>query len=240
MPGILRAIENYALAIYITCTAGVLFYLRFFVQARREERQSIFSLEREVAANQARRAMIIMFIFLAIMAVTAYLNLIAIPAQGGSIPLPTATPVQLILPTLTPSPTATPTSTPRPRPTRRPPPTRTPVQPTPTTAAPPPSCPSPGVQITSPGTNARVQGIVPIRGTASIANFDFYKVEYGAGDKPSEWHSISPVHRQAVVNGDLDVWNTAGFPPGTYTLRLTVVDKTSNFPPPCQVRVIIP
>jgi len=88
--------------------------------------------------------------------------------------------------------------------------------------------------------NAQIHGIVPIVGTASIANFSFFKVEYGAGEKPTEWHSISPPHHNAVVNGTLDVWNTAGFPPGVYILRLTVVDRTSNFPPPCSVRTVIP
>jgi len=116
MPAILRAIESYALAIYITCTAGVLFYLRFLVRARQEERQAIFSLEREAAATQARRSMIIMLIFLAIMAVAAYLDLILDPRDtGGPPPLPTPTPVQVILPTPSPSPRATAMPTPRPQ-----------------------------------------------------------------------------------------------------------------------------
>lgn len=240
MPAILRAIESYALAIYITCTAGVLFYLRFLVRARQEERQAIFSLEREAAATQARRSMIIMLIFLAIMAVAAYLDLILIPGQGGPPPLPTPTPIQVILPMPSPSPTATAVPTPRPRPTRRPIPTLTPKLPTPTASPQAAACPNPAARITSPGMNSQVQGKVPIVGTASIAEISFYKVEYGAGEKPSDWHSINPLHYQAVVNGNLDVWNTEGFPAGVYILRLTVVDKTSNFPPPCDVRVIIP
>jgi len=53
MSSILHIISNYALAIYVTCTAGVLFYLRFLVQAQREERQSIFALEKETAATRS-------------------------------------------------------------------------------------------------------------------------------------------------------------------------------------------
>ena len=43
-------------------------------------------------------------------------------------------------------------------------------------------------------------------------------------------HIASDVHRTAVVNGALDVWDTTGIPDGTYTLRLTVVDIRGNFP----------
>ena len=37
----------------------------------------------------------------------------------------------------------------------------------------------------------------------------------------------------------LDTWNTDPFPAGTYLLRLTVVDASGNFPPPCQIEIVI-
>jgi len=239
MSSILHIISNYALAIYITCTAGVLFYLRFLVQAQREERQSIFALEKETAATEARRSLIIVFVFLAIMVATGLLDLVILPTQNQLAPTPTPTPFEAIPLTPTPPPTATATPTPPPSPTQRPRPTATPVPPT-QPPHPVANCPNPGVRITSPHMNAQIQGIVPIQGTASIANFSFYKTEYGAGSKPSVWHSLSSTHANAVVNGTLDVWNTAGFPAGIYTVRLTVVDQTSNFPAPCTVQVVIP
>jgi len=240
LPIVLHIIENYALAIYITCTAGILFYLRFFMKAQREERQSIFSLEKETASTEARRSMIVMFIFTAIMGATAFLDLGILPSQSRLPPTPTPTPVEIVPLTLTPSPTSTPTVTPTRRPTRRPRPTATPASPTQSPAPPPAACPNIGARITSPGMNAQVQGIVPIIGTASIGNFSFYKVEYGIGEHPSTWHSISPTQQHAVLNGTLDVWNTAGFPSGVYILRLTVVDQSGNYPPTCNVRTIIP
>lgn len=74
-------------------------------------------------------------------------------------------------------------------------------------------------------------------GTANIENFQFYKVEYNGG---SGFAVIGDLVHQPVNGGVLTSWNTAGFPSGTYTLRLTVVDVTGNYPAPCDVNVIIP
>ncbi len=96
--------------------------------------------------------------------------------------------------------------------------------------------------ITYPAKDANVAnwwGTVWIMGTASIENFQFYKVEIGWGEAPVEWFSIDDVHRRPVVNDVLEVWNSGAFPEGIYQLRLTVVDNTGNYPLPCQVRVVI-
>ncbi len=130
MSSILHIISNYALAIYITCTAGVLFYLRFLVQAQREERQSIFALEKETAATEARRSLIIVFVFLAIMVATGLLDLVILPTQNQLAPTPTPTPFEAIPLTPTPPPTATATPTPPPTPTHPPRPTAPPAPPT--------------------------------------------------------------------------------------------------------------
>ena len=85
----------------------------------------------------------------------------------------------------------------------------------------------------------QVSGNVEIRGTAAIERFQFYKIEYGMGEKPSSWNSIGDIRKQAVADGVLASWNVAGFPPGVYKLRLTVVDMTGNFAPPHEIRVIV-
>ena len=85
-----------------------------------------------------------------------------------------------------------------------------------------------------------VQGSVPIQGTASIPAFQFYKVEYGMGREPEAWNSIGEIRREPVTGGTLAEWNTSGFPSGEYTLRLTVVDLSGNFPQPCEVHVSVP
>jgi len=101
-----------------------------------------------------------------------------------------------------------------------------------------------GVAITSPresGDPAR--GRVNISGTASIPNFQFYKVEFAAGSNPADTsfrNMGSDVHRSPVQAGLLEVWDTTGLADGPYTIRLTVVDIRGNFPcPPLVVRSII-
>jgi LysM repeat protein len=98
---------------------------------------------------------------------------------------------------------------------------------------------SPEVSIVSPKQNEHVRGFLYIIGTANIPDFQFYKVEYGMGEAPFEFYSISEVHRTPVVNGPLDVWYTDALPEGVYILRLTAVDNRGQFPPPCDVRVFI-
>ncbi|MFQ6057834.1 MAG: hypothetical protein ACE5MB_03000 [Anaerolineae bacterium] len=80
------------------------------------------------------------------------------------------------------------------------------------------------VSVTSPRMNAIVRGNVEIIGSASIDNFQFYKVEYSTITDPDRWIAVSTTYNQPVINGRLDVWNTTVIPDGTYNLKLTVVD----------------
>lgn len=94
-------------------------------------------------------------------------------------------------------------------------------------------------KITSPLNGETLDGLGThfVTGTASIDDFQFYKLEFGFGEAPIEFHSIDEVQRRPVVNGILGEWNTGGLAEGTYTLRLTVVDNRGQFPPPCDVVV---
>jgi hypothetical protein len=101
-----------------------------------------------------------------------------------------------------------------------------------------------GVAITSPRESGDpVRGRVNISGTASIPQFQFYKVEFAAGSNPADTsfrNMGGDVRRSPVQAGLLEVWDTTGLPDGPYTIRLTVVDIRGNFPcPPLVVRSII-
>ncbi len=149
-------------------------------------------------------------------------------------PPPTATVVASPIPTQPPPPTETPP----------PPPTSTPAPPPTSTAPPLPQvpaarCNTPGVQIASPANGQVVGGTVSIVGTANIADFQFYKVEYASGTSGA-FASIGGVVNQSVSGGQLATWNASGFGSGVWNLRLTVVDQTGNFPAPCDIYVIIP
>jgi hypothetical protein len=101
-----------------------------------------------------------------------------------------------------------------------------------------------GVGISSPRESGDpVRGRVNISGSASIPNFQFYKVEYAAGNNPADTsfrNMAADVHRTPVPSGLLEVWDTTGLPDGPYTIRLTVVDIRGNFPcPPLVVHSVI-
>jgi hypothetical protein len=83
------------------------------------------------------------------------------------------------------------------------------------------------VAIRSPVTGEVVTGTVPVLGSAQIDGFQFYKVEWAPADAAEVWGAVSDVHREAVINGLLDQWNTAQVPDGVYRLKLTVVDQAA-------------
>jgi hypothetical protein len=139
-------------------------------------------------------------------------------------PTPTATPV---LPTATP---ALPTATPIPLPT-------------PTPQAPPvtaPVCPDARAVLTSPGNNQVVAGpAVAILGTATHANFQYYKLEIAPGANAEGAFEFLGDVRTPVESGVLGSLDSTLYVNGVYTLRLTVVDNSGNFPPPCSANIVI-
>lgn len=236
---LLNLIDQHVILLYAFCLILILFNLRAYVLARRDRFNTIFTIEKEVAAHKEGRAMSAIGVALGIAAIVTTLKYYVVPSidvTGLAEPTPTLT---LRIPTNQPTPTPTeepPTPTPRPRPTRRPvatavPPTATPVPPAP--------CPDPNTRITSPGMGETVAGRIVIQGTALQGRFQFYKVEFGQGEEPTSWHSIHDIHRTPVDNGLLEEFDTTLVPNGVYWLKLTVVDETSNFPPPCRVRIVV-
>jgi hypothetical protein len=137
----------------------------------------------------------------------------------------TATPVPTVAkPTATPAITVTlvPTDTPEP-------------------VAAAPSCPDPRAVITSPGVNQVVSGTVDIYGTAENPNFQYYKVEYaeGADVDPDSTFAFLADARVQITGGLLTSFDSTNFVNGPYTIKLTVVDNSGNFPPPCAVSIVI-
>jgi len=83
--------------------------------------------------------------------------------------------------------------------------------------------------IDSPQPNATVRGLVPITGSAVIASFQFYKVEWGRGVGPTEWHLIGSTYPTPVDDGVLVQWDTTTVPDGVYSLCLHVVKSDGNY-----------
>ncbi|ETR73942.1 MAG: hypothetical protein OMM_00580 [Candidatus Magnetoglobus multicellularis str. Araruama] len=106
-------------------------------------------------------------------------------------------------------------------------------------------------KIRVPYPDSLVSYSVPVIGTASAKRFKEYIVEYGAGESPQEWTTLSTgqsevfddyklLHSVSTVYGNLATWHTTQrvgtatgnesyyIPMGTYTIRLTVFDQLGN------------
>lgn len=252
MQPILNFVSGIAVWLYAAAGITLLVALRLFWAALRDRRNTIYGLEKEIAGEHAWTATGLAMLAVIVGGAVYY-------ADNNADHLPPPAPQRSPTPNLSLfiTPTATvppPTSTPAP-PTPTPlrggaaapasptprgaPPTNTPSAPD---APPPPppsaACPNVSARITSPGVDARLSGNVTVRGSAVIPDFQYYKVEYGVGPNPSGWVVIGELRRQPVADGVLATFNADGFAPGTYALRLMVVDRRGNFPiPPCIVRV---
>ena len=99
------------------------------------------------------------------------------------------------------------------------------------------TCNNPAARITSPTSGASVSGAFVIRGTASIPNFDFFKLEI----RPETGNAFATfylTHNTVSSEGTLVTMSTVPFGPGLYRIQLVVVDKSGNFPvAPCVIRV---
>ncbi|RUA15821.1 MAG: hypothetical protein DSY55_05515 [Clostridia bacterium] len=244
----LQFLADNARVLYSAVALTSIYFLYRALILRNERRSAIFPLEREMAMTRLYHLFGVAVTLLLILAgVWAASNLLLPEITTGEL-TGTSTPDVLEListPTSTPlPPTATPTvtATLKPRPTRRPAPIKQNTPSPPTVAPPPPSsssCPTQGVIITTPGMGQTLTGPVPITGTANIAAFQFYKLEWSSAGAPNDWHWFAGAETP-VTNGVLGTFNPALVPPGAYNLRLVVVDTTGNFPQPCSVRVIVP
>jgi len=85
--------------------------------------------------------------------------------------------------------------------------------------------------------NSVLKGVVEIRGSAYIDDFDYYKFECRSKGA-SDWAFVQSF-KDTVADGLLGVWDTSSLPAGAYKFRLVVVDKTGNYPKPCEVDVTI-
>jgi hypothetical protein len=139
------------------------------------------------------------------------------------------------------SPTAPATPSPTPPPTSTPLPTATPtLAPPPPTATPLPSnnCPDSRAAITYPVNGMTIRGIVPFMGTANLDNLKYYKIEYRPAGTPT-WQFLTEVNYTWVRDDKLMEWHTNTVAPGTYDVRMLVIDMTGNYPPPCEIQVTI-
>ena len=89
----------------------------------------------------------------------------------------------------------------------------------------------PVAEITAPKSGATIAGQVPIIGSAVHPAFDYYKLEAGPGDNPTDDQMalITPLLHDQVLKGQLAVWDTTALGDGRYSLRLRVVQLDGNY-----------
>jgi hypothetical protein len=88
-----------------------------------------------------------------------------------------------------------------------------------------------GVQVAKidgPPAEGPVTGTVQVVGSAMMDDFHHLDLEVGAGPNPTVWTKITNARTEGVDRALLGVWNTASFPAGRYTLRLSVYDSVGN------------
>ena len=87
-------------------------------------------------------------------------------------------------------------------------------------------------RIDAPADGAQVDGVVEIRGRATVSagrQFAFYRVLIGIGRTPSIMRPLGPPYDQPVENGVLATWDTDRFPSDDYLLTLQVYDGDDEY-----------
>jgi len=105
-------------------------------------------------------------------------------------------------------------------------------------------CDQPRAQIQYPSEGQVVSGEIAFSGTAVCPDFDYFTLEYGAGESPTTWNDIA-TGTAPVFEGDLAEWSTIDQSPGNYSVRLSaysgaglemsdtvVIEIRSMFTPP--------
>ncbi len=78
------------------------------------------------------------------------------------------------------------------------------------------------VRITTPDNFDYVRGRQNVLGEAHPDDFEYYRLQYGAGLNPTRWFQIGSDATEPVERGSLGAWDTTGLS-GLYTLQLVVV-----------------
>ncbi|MCB0008271.1 MAG: hypothetical protein KDE04_17525 [Anaerolineales bacterium] len=97
---------------------------------------------------------------------------------------------------------------------------------------------SPLVNISQPANGSTVFGSVAFLGTATGDGFAFYKLEINGPQTGNQWASlVGQVVSNQVINGLLGSANFNGWADGRYTIKLTIVDGTSNEIASCSIQI---
>jgi hypothetical protein len=92
-----------------------------------------------------------------------------------------------------------------------------------------PQAQNPIAIITAPADGQQLQGTISVVGSANHPDFNRYELAFGPEPNPNDAWQVFNTGQQPVDNNVLGVWNTNTVADGTYSLRLRVVRKDSNY-----------
>jgi hypothetical protein len=254
MATLIHFIAENAFWFYLACILAIFFFLLFYTRARKNRKEALFGLELELAdKHQQRYGIYILFSILLVFLVFVIQYVIAPDMPVSNSVAATATPDIFRTPpptftNITPSPTATITPTLEI-------PTVTPVfqatsdtgeeatdeeTVTPTPMEQPPQSTDAICAINEPADGSTIEGEMIIIGSAYAEDFMFYKLEAYGPETNGVWASIiGDVATQPVIDGVLGTANMSGWAPGGYSLRVVIVDNTSNEVAGCFITINI-
>lgn len=252
--------------IYFIGGVVLLISLYQLLKANRSLRRAVFSLEREREQQKRSNALLGLMVSTAVVSLVLYVNLSIAPTLPLELlKPPTATPDIFAIPPLS-SPTPlgaseTVMGTPRPRVTPnlvatvtlpanlapvQPPPNptetennQTPVPVGPALAIPESGGCNPAVNITQPVANSAVFGTVEFAGTASGANFGFYRLELSGATTNNQWVVLIDDTFTAVENNLLGTANLGNLPNDTYDIRLSVLSTSGQPTGQCTITIAV-
>ncbi len=224
MDGLLRFLRMYEIGVYLVLAVGGCVFLRKFFVAWQELRDAAFGLERESAQSKLNLAagelVIVLFFMIAEFALVSFIA----PNVPGATPLLTSTLDLLATPTITLVAQGTGLAG-----------EGLPVGATQALETVTTGCTPGQVEISEPVDGSEIKGIVEIHGSASIADFGFYKLEMKTTDQ-TDWLTIL-AGNETKQNASLGSWNTSLLTPGEYNLSLVVVDNQGQSLPGCIIKV---
>ncbi len=249
-------VEQIAVGLYIFCAAGVIWWSRSYLLARRQLHGAQFELEKELArfrlVNATTAIVIFVEIALAVLAISQVVaptlraqppRAIAAHAEAPQAPFLTAAPNALLASTPPPNfaegvdipglgdelnlqPFATPTLTPTPVGTIIP------------DVPPPIGCDTPGARLDIPANGMVVFAATTIVGSATTDNFAFYRFELNGPETRNVWGSLSE-YTVPVINGELGQIIPSQLTPGEYKFRLSVFDISSRPQATCTITIFV-
>jgi hypothetical protein len=212
MADALFLIAQYQVWAYGLLAVLALLYVRLLWQARSEVSRTVFGLEKENGL-QKQNVALAMLIILGALAVFVFMNEhVLVPNMEARKATPVPTPM---------------------------PPTSTPI-----VAGGGPlvvdssGCNNPGGTVTQPKSGQRLSGAVDVLGSAFVNGLAFYTLEINGQQTGGQWLPVS-VGNQPVRGGLLGRFDTSGYAPGDYVLRLVVKDSAGQFARPCEVLVTV-